>query len=443
MKTYSLRWRLLAGGMVAILVALAIAWFAMTYLFARHVSQRVEVDLQREGVQLVARLAETPAGIAVTGTLPDHRFERPASGVYWQVSDGRQVVRSRSLWDQELDRRSRASMRDWHPRMTRGPFEETVLLVERRISVGGAPAVLVQVGQDARDLHEAREEFGRELALFLALLWLVLSAAAWVQVTIGLRALDRVGEAVRNLKRRPGERLAGDHPSEVKPLVDAINAFADARESDVRRARQRAADLAHAMKTPIAALSAQSRRLAEGGGSTEGLDRTIASVAAAVETELARSRAAASRQGSAPSLASPATVARRLIAVLERTEKGSRIDFLVELDDGFRLPVEEPDLTEMLGALLENAARFARRQVVVSGGADGDGGSVRIDDDGPGMDPADAERVLGRGIRLDERGGGHGLGISIARELADATEGELRLGRADHGGLRAELHWAG
>ena len=95
MKSYSLRLRLLAGGAVAILLALTVAWFAMTFLFARHVAQRTEIDLQREATQLVARLSESDEGFVVAGGVPDHRFDRPASGVYWQVSGARQVVRSR------------------------------------------------------------------------------------------------------------------------------------------------------------------------------------------------------------------------------------------------------------------------------------------------------------------------------------------------------------
>ena len=137
----------------------------------------------------------------------------------------------------------------------------------------------------------------------------------------------------------------------------------------------------------------------------------------------------------------PAAVAQRLIAVLERTEKGMRTDFVVDLSDDFRLRLDETDLTEILGALLENATKFARIEVRVTGGQQGEGGTICIDDDGPGLTEEEASRVLGRGIRLDERGGGHGLGVSIARELADATDGTLSLQRADIGGLRAKLVW--
>jgi len=136
-----------------------------------------------------------------------------------------------------------------------------VLLLERTVRPDrkGAP-VLVQLAQDLASIRQSRQEFGRELALFLLLLWAVLLAAAWAQVQLGLRPLARVREELANLRQNPEQRLRAQHPSEIEPLTTAINALADAREKDLAAARRRAADLAHGLKTPLAALSAQSRR---------------------------------------------------------------------------------------------------------------------------------------------------------------------------------------
>ncbi|MCP3731028.1 sensor histidine kinase [Sphingomonas sp. MG17] len=443
MKRRSLRLRLLGSAAVAIFGALALAWLGLTFLFARHVERRAADDLTEEATAIVAGLSVAANGEIILANPPaDPRFGTPASGLYWQASNGGELERSRSLWDQELDRRVEARADRWTRRMATGAFERRVLIVERRVQVSaGSAPLLVQVARDAKGLYIARAEFGRELALSLALLWLVLSLAAWVQVNAGLRPLRRLRTEVLGLKRKSDARLADEYPSEVDPLIESINALAAAREADVRRARQRAADLAHAMKTPIAALSAQSRQLAAGGASTEGIDRAIASVAATVETELARARAAASRQQARAAVASPAQVARRLVAVLERTEKGGLTDFEVALPDDYRLRLDESDLTEILGALLENACRYARRSVRVSGRPEAEGGSIVIDDDGPGMTAAQIAQVTARGSRLDEREGGHGLGISIASELTDATEGTLTMSASPAGGLRVELRW--
>jgi signal transduction histidine kinase len=443
MKRYSLRLRLLAGAWAAILGALIIAWFAMSFLFARHVELRIEGELRRDALQLVAGLGTGPHGIAVLNAPRDARFDAPGSGLYWQVRTANGVIRSRSLWDQALPPPEDARSDGWRMRTASGLFERRIYVFEREVKPeADLPPVWVQVAEDEREVHDAREEFGRELAVFLGLLWTVLAAAAWLQVMLGLRPLRSLRTELLQLTHRPSERLTGTHPNEIGPLVDAINGLADAREADVRRARQRAADLAHGLKTPLAALAAQSRLIAEGElRSTDGLDRAIASARASVEAELARARAALSRH-SARSTASPAFACERLVKVIERTEKGMRIDIERDVPAALCLRIDEDDLTEVLGALIENAVKFARRHVRISAGEEEGQGMVLIEDDGPGMEAEAIERALGRGVRLDEQGSGHGFGLAIARDLTEATGGTIQLGRAEIGGLSIRLRWS-
>jgi signal transduction histidine kinase len=283
------------------------------------------------------------------------------------------------------------------------------------------------------------------MGLFLLLLWAALACAAWIQVELGLRPLAHLRRELAALRHNAAARLSGDYPPEVEPLTRAINDLANARETDVKRARQRAADLAHGMKTPLAALAAQSRLIREGGGdpdvAADGLDRAIAAAAAAVEAELARARAAASRHARDVTRAAPLSVVQRLISVLERTDKGMRLDYVVDVPCSLHLAVTGEDLSEILGPLLENAVRFARRQVRVSG-KDLDGSILlSVEDDGPGIKPGDEAEAMVRGARLDQAGDGHGLGLAIAREMAEATGGTITLGVSSLGGLQVDLRW--
>lgn len=444
MSRYSLRFRLLAGATLAIAVALAVSWVVMTFLFARHIERRTEDELRRHASQLVAGLSVTPeAGLQFSGLPMDPRFEIPASGLYWQVSSDKQLLRSRSLWDQELPRPEHGgSFREWRFHLMHGPFERGVFLVERHVRPdAGQGAVLVQVAENGESLMVARNEFGEELGIFLVLLWFVLSLAAWAQVSLGLRPFGKLRHEVVSLRRQSGQRLAGHYPKEIDPLTDAINSLLETRDADVRRARQRAADLAHGMKTPIAALAAQARQIGAQGIAVDGLERAISSAAAAVESELARARAAASRHADNGEVAQPAMICTRLIAVLERTEKGMTVDIVNDVPAELGVRIDADNLTEILGALLENAVKFARREVHIGGSATEERIALTIEDDGPGMEPAAAEQALGRGVRLDERSSGHGLGLSIARDLVEATDGTIELGRAALGGLCVTLVW--
>jgi signal transduction histidine kinase len=443
----SLQLRLLAGAAIAIFAALVVAWAAMIYLFQNHLEVRVEDELRRDALQLVGGIFVAPNGSLVVQQEPgDPRFETPASGLYWQIVDGGETLRSRSLWDQMLEPSTDATAWEWNIRYADGPFGRRLFFVERLIQPAGAREnVLVQMAVDEEEITAARADFGRALALFLFLLWIFLSSAAWIQVHLGLRPLTSLRDDLAALRRNATKRLEGNYPSEVEPLTHAINDLAGAREADLRRARQRSADLAHGMKTPLAALSAQSRVIRKGnadlGVMANNLDRAIAAAGAAVEAELARARAAASRHSDRTEKSRPKIIAERLISVLEHTEKGMRLDYDLALPEEFEISVSEEDLTELLGPLLENAVRFARRCVRVTGGNSAGAYRLSVEDDGPGMTEEEAAAATARGVRLDQVGNGHGLGLAIARELMDATGGTISLSASSLGGLEVELVW--
>lgn len=441
----SLRWRLLLGAAAAILVALAVAWLFMTFLFERHLEQRLQTEMERDGQRLAAVLALDSGGAVVLGSEPlsDPRLQAPGSGFYWQLTTRAGTVRSRSLWDQVLDPSTSAPADNWRLRRAMGPFDQAVFIVERMISPdAGKPPVLVQLAQDAAAVANARDEFGRELAVFLAVLWLVLSAAAWLQVSLGLRPLAGVRSDLARLRDSPAARLQPARLAEIQPLTNAINAMAEARELDVTRGRQRAADLAHGLKTPIAALEAQSRKARDAGAieAADGLDRVIASVRSAIEGELARARIANAMGGPA-GRTQVRPVVEQLITVLEHTDAGEKIAFTVEIADDVHAPLRSEDLAELLGAVLENAVRYAIRRVWVTSTSDASGTHLTIEDDGPGMAADQARRALTRGERLDQAGAGSGLGLAIANDLAEATGGRLVTEVSRAGGLAITFTW--
>lgn len=438
----SLRLRLLAGAAVAIALALAIAWGAMTWVFDRHIEHRVQEELTSQAVPLLAGLSVTGGAPALEEEPADPRFGVPASGLYWQVSAAKGQLRSRSLWDSKLPVSASASGDAWGERKAAGPFGQQLLFVERQVRLEpDQPAVTVQLAYDLARLAPAQREFGREMALFLMLLWLVLAVAAWVQVSLGLRPLANVEGEVRRLRRDASARLAGAYPRELLPLTQAIDALADAREADVARARRRAADLAHGMKTPLAALAVQSARARAAGAAeaADGLDSAIAAVRGAVDGELARTRIGLARHDGRSTPALP--LAERLVQVIEATEAGERVAFAVEGSAGALLPLAGDDAAELLGPLLENAARHASRRVSVMVTEDAGGVALAVSDDGPGLDAARHGDAVLRGERLDSGGDGHGLGLAIARELAEASGGRLELAAATLGGLEIRVSW--
>jgi len=442
----SLRLRLIAFAAIAIAVALWAAWHVMGHLFEHYTEQRMAITLTHEGNALIAATTIGSDGVPrVDPADLDARSRRPGSGLYWEVIAPAGAARSGSLDGKVLARASdhRASgVADWRETEIPGLFEDDLILVERVVRIGGVP-VLARIGEDDEPLDRAHASFAHEMAVFLLALGVALALAAWVQVELGLRPLRRVRRELAAMERDPTQRLSGDHPSEIDPLASAINALADARSDDLARARRRAADLAHALKTPLAALAAQSRvaRNAGAAQAADAIDQTLSAAAAVLESELARARAAASRAGEGVAATRPAALIEGLFAVLERTERGMTLVFDADVPSEWEIRIDADSFAEMFGNLLDNAAKHARRVVRVAANHEAGRLTFIVDDDGPGIPADQREGVLRRGVRLDESGAGHGLGLAIVADLVEATGGTIALGDAPERGLRVTLGW--
>jgi signal transduction histidine kinase len=445
--TWSLRLRLVVGGIGALMVALTIAGIGLTVLFERHVSRTVADDLDVHLKQLIAGIDIGADGKLVVARPPvDPRFSDPLSGLYWQVSDDRgDLLRSRSLWDTILKLPDDAlSAAEVHRHVARGPADARVLIAERRVSLTlgeRRAAVRLAVATDLGRVSAATAAFARDLASALGLLGLVLAAATAVQVGLGLRPLETLRRGLGEVRSGRSDRLSTAAPAELVPLVEEMNALLEARAREVERSRTRAADLAHGLKTPLAALAADAGRLRERGEHAIARDIEVVGDAMSrrVDRELARARVrGAVRQARAAGTALSPLV-DSLIATLSRTPAGTRVRFEADIGADLSVPIDRTDLAEVLGNLLDNAARHARSCVRI-GAASADGRPViTIEDDGPGIAPAARLRVLERGARLDERSGAAGLGLAIVQDVLDAYGWRLELSGSDLGGLRATV----
>ena len=429
----SLRTRLLAAALVLVLAALVVAGLAIGVILHRFVRGQIEGHLD---AQIVALRAGLEAGL-----LGQNRdappFDRDGPGWAWEVQRGSETFRSGSLRggdiavsepgpDDEPDRP--------HPADGTGPHGERLILRVLRVP-GTPPATIVAAAPRAALFGPLREALA-SLALALGILGLCLIAGLAVQVRLGLAPLRRLRADLAEVRAGRRERVAEEQPAEIKPLVAELNALLDQNAQNLERARGHVANLAHALKTPLATLSmALAEPARDPGGAlrlqVDAMDRRV-------RHHLRRARAAAlagSARGRTP--LAPQVSDLRDALVRLHAEKGVAIDLAVP--DDLSVPCEGQDLDEMLGNLVDNACRWCRTRVRVAAVNQADGVRIRVEDDGPGLDPQEAAAVMARGRRLDEGVPGHGFGLPITLELAELYGGGLTLGRSELGGLRAEL----
>ena len=265
-----------------------------------------------------------------------------------------------------------------------------------------------------------------------------LGTVALVQIRSIFAPFRRLHDHLRAVREGSESKIGGEYPAEVEPLVSDLNDLLDNRSRMVRRAIAKAGDLAHGLKTPLAVLGQESERLSA-RGDHEGaalVSQQVERMRRQIEYHLAHSRAEAG--GALPGASTPVrdsleALARTLTRLYE--SKGVHID--VSVPESITVAVMREDLDEVLGNLLDNACKWAKGLIRVEGLRTGDGITITIDDDGPGIPAELRTRVLQRGVRADEASPGSGLGLAIVTDLADLYRGTLTLDGSPGGGTRA------
>jgi signal transduction histidine kinase len=262
-----------------------------------------------------------------------------------------------------------------------------------------------------------------------------LLAAIFLQVRLGLRPLARLRTAVADIRAGRRERLPTDQPAEVRPLVIELNSLLEQNAVNLARSRRHVANLAHGLKTPLATLAVALEELDH--GSTGELHKLVVLMDRRIRHHLGRARAAATE-----GMRAPTHLGQRiadLALALPKIYAGKSIALDVQVAADLAVLCDPEDVDEMLGNLLDNAFKWARRRVSIEARPRDGQVEILVGDDGPGLAADVIQDVLQLGRRLDESAPGYGFGLPIALELAELYGGSLTLGRSPLGGLEATI----
>jgi signal transduction histidine kinase len=292
--------------------------------------------------------------------------------------------------------------------------------------------------ENVATLNAGRQELHWWTAVVSVLLLALLSVAVWFAIRFSLRSVDRLKVALRSLQHGERERLDVVAPEEFQPLVDELNNLLETLENRLLRSRQAVANLSHSVKTPVAAV----RQVLEDTERELDVDlrielaRRLSEIDRQVEAEMRRSRLAGTQAGRR---ALPVSQARDLLWTMKQLYPERDFELETEMDEERHWPIEQQDLNELLGNLLDNAGKWAKSCVTLALRDSCDWLEIEVEDDGPGVSVDQRPELKNRGSRLDEQAPGHGLGLAIVQEMVARYAGFVEFQTGEKGGLRVRL----
>ncbi|ACM25916.1 HAMP domain-containing histidine kinase [Rhizobium rhizogenes] len=435
-------------------VALVVIGLVISNIY-RKSAERGFQDLLRAQLYNVINSVTIGDQGALSGSpqLGDLRFTQPKTGWYWMVeplgtytatplvspSLGASNLTVLSVLEAPFDKHYERSY------IVTDAFGNRVQVAETEVQLDTDHAARFRVTGNVAVVEDDVRNFSQ--SLYFALVGfgvgsLIVNALA---ILYGLMPLDKARAALERIRAGESERLQGDFPREILPLANEVNALIESNRRIVERARMQVGNLAHSLKTPIAVLLNESRVLERSHGDL--VKSQAEAMQGQVQSYLNRARIAAQRESVlARTEAEPAL--ERLVRVMRRLNADK--EFELSVSPNLALAMEQQDLEETVGNLLENAARFAEHKVRVA--ANEAPAEVKgidparrhwvelvVEDDGPGLEPDQIREAMKRGRRLDESKPGTGLGLSIVSEIINEYQGRFELSRGPWGGLRASL----
>ena len=442
--------RMLVAAAIWSAFVLMIAGWSLQAFYRTETDQQLDLSLDDTLRTLAGAVNSEQGQIEVDDAkLPrDERFSLPLLGRYWafiDLSAENEVVRTRkspSFFDEDagvaadvraeaLKQRGAVLHLD-----APGPDDKQMRVGLQAVTFPDRPEpLLLYAAIDRTSADASVGSFTLRLGIALGVLAVGLIGGVLVLIRYGLRPLHEIEDKLGDVRAGRRDKLDGEYPSELSPLVREINTLITHNRNVVDRARTHVGNLAHALKTPLAVLKNEAK------GSDKLSDlvrRQTEAMTSTVNSYLKRAQAAAQAEvlGVRTEVKEPVEGIARMLERLHR-EKGVAIDVDVDPKAVFR--GERGDFDELVGNLLENAAKWCKSRVNVTVTRNDDGMEVKVDDDGPGLPAEHRVKALERGKRLDESEPGTGLGLSIVSELADIYGGRLHLEDSPIGGLRARL----
>lgn len=298
--------------------------------------------------------------------------------------------------------------------------------------------IVLLIAEDISQLRASNLTLHNWTALVFLVLSFILLSLIVLSVNIALKPVKDLGLSLNELKTGIRDRLPDDTPPEFQGLVHQINHLLNSLEQRLQQSRQAIADLSHSVKTPVAAVR---HMLTDFDFHLDKDCRTrlankLTDIDTHLEIEMHRVRFGGPQSGK---WAKPVPQARELVWMLDRLHDTKQFELNTIIDEDHRWPIEEQDFNEIIGNLIDNAGKWAKHSVTVNISENNAHYRMLIEDDGPGVDEENIEKIGSRSVRLNHEITGHGLGLSIVIDIVDRYKGMINFSNNRFGGFSAEI----
>ncbi|ROQ30131.1 ATP-binding protein [Gallaecimonas pentaromativorans] len=448
MRPLSLKGRVILATTVSMVVFLAFVSVAIIKSYQSATKSTIERNLGSDANELISLLEDTQG----TGWLPNElvnpSYNQPLSNNIGLIFDqeGKLIWRSLSSYRYEFKFHPvfyNLNRRFYHEKIEGDGFFVYELSVKLALGDTIKDYTLMTMYQD-KDYQRDASQFSTIVLLWMTGgLFLMLLVITWT-LRWGFKPLRFLAGELSEMKSGDRGQLSHHYPTEIARITRPLNALLHRERESRERLKNTMGDLAHSLKTPLAAIQASAQSLEVLPDVPKDPLADIIEQAQRMNTTITYQlkRAVVGRQGIAQSRIDPKPMAEKLCRALTKVYAAKDVEMELEVEEGCYFDGDEGDLMEVLGNLLENAFRLCVCQVHVKLAFEGDKKQrqhllLEVDDDGPGVPEDKRESILQRGVRADSRNPGQGIGLAVVADIVASYHGYLTVGRAEGlGGAR-------
>lgn len=289
------------------------------------------------------------------------------------------------------------------------------------------------LAKSATTLQKGKDEIIRNIFLLFLITTILVLISQLVSSYLVIKPIRQFEKEINEIEAGEKQLISRQYPTELGAVKSAVNALINGEKGQKQRYRDALDDLAHSLKTPLSVLQSSAEK-----SHNETIKTQVQRMDDIIAYQLRR--AVVSDHGTIVKQQAVRPVLYRLKDSLLKVYRDKPFEFVINVDEFAKCRMEEDDMMEVFGNLINNACRFCEQIVEITATQNGDILTIDIDDDGMGFPDKNPAELLQRGIRADSQSDGQGIGLAVSTEIVEAIGGKIELLISPHVGARVRLH---